>query len=350
MAIPTIPQKRLLAAGARRTTTWGTALALGANYGMLIESDGGLVRNQAYLPAKEADTPFVLEGDLGVIDPVDFAPEFTMRYDPGALGILISQLFVGAGAPTLSGGGYTHKFRWLTNNYAEMATFAVERASKIFEVPSVKTHMLDFNIADGFLKGTIGLRGNTVINNSGINDYTQMDAITYKDRGNRVKFSQLSAFMIDQSTASQPDVDPALELSDISMHFERPHDSPHKAGSQSIIEPMENAPSIVTLTMTFPRMSTVNNAYFAEFIAETEKKAYIRFDGAVISGQTASYMLRFYFPRLRIINIEYPFDDIVPATITLQAEEAASTPTGFLYNVPYLYLINTRSGDYIEQT
>ena len=212
MTIPTIPQKRLLAAGARRTTTWGTALALGANYGMLIESDGGLTRNQAYFPAKEADTPFVMEGDLGPIDPVDFAPEFTMRYDPGALGILISQLFVGAGAPTVSGGGYCHTFRWLTNNYAEMCTFAVERASKIFEVPSAKPYMLDFSIADGLLKGTIGLRGNTVINNSAINDNGEMDAITYADRGNRVKFSHLLPYMIDQSTASQPDVDPALEL------------------------------------------------------------------------------------------------------------------------------------------
>ncbi|MCK4759724.1 MAG: hypothetical protein KAT69_06715, partial [Candidatus Aminicenantes bacterium] len=67
-ATPTIPQRRLLAAGAIKSAQiWGTADAI--SEGMLIEGDGGLARTQPYLPAREADTPFVMEGDLGNIEP-----------------------------------------------------------------------------------------------------------------------------------------------------------------------------------------------------------------------------------------------------------------------------------------
>lgn len=349
MTIPSMPQRRLLAAGAKKSAqSWGTAEALGAGYGLLLESDGGLVRNQPYLPAKEADTPFILEGDLGPIDPVDFAPAFTQRYDPGALGILIAQLFGTAGSPGAVGAGYAHILKWAEENYGEFCSFAVERVSKILEVPSAKPHMLDLNIADGLLKGTLGLRGDTVKNDSSVNTATEMDALTYADRGNRIKFSELTVYLVNQSLGSDPDTTTAIVLSDVSLHFERPQDSPHKAGSKSIIEPMENAHSVITITMTFPRMNAVNNAYFADFIAETEKKAYIWFAGAYLNGVSGQkYEFQFYFPRLRITNIDYPFDEIVPGTITLQAEEAASNPDGFGNTVPYLRIVNTRSTDYL---
>ncbi|MBU2177653.1 MAG: hypothetical protein KJ556_21385 [Gammaproteobacteria bacterium] len=349
MTTPTLPLRRLLAAGAKKSAqVWGTAEALGAAFGMLIEGDGGLSRKQPYLPAKEADTPFVLEGDLGNIDPVDFAPAFTMRYDPGALGILIAQLFATAGAPSEVATGYAHILKWAEENYGEFATFAVERASKIFEVASAKPHMLDLNIGDGLLKGTIGLRGNTLINTSAVNTETQMDALTYADRANRVKFSHLSVYMVDQDLAADPDTTAALELSDISLHFERPHDAEHKAGSESIIEPAENAHSIITVTMKFPRMNAVNAAHFAKFIAETEKKAYVWFTGNLLPGDAVQhYELQFYFPRLRITSIDYPFDEIVPGTIVLQAEEAAANPDGFGFAIPYVRIVNKRSTDYL---
>jgi len=346
MAIPSIPQKRLLAAGAKKSAqTWGTAEALGAGYGLLLESDGGLVRNQPYLPANEADTVMPEEGDLGPIDPVDFSPAFTMRYDPGSLGILIAQLFGTAGSPAAAGNGWRHSFLWAEENYGEFCTFAVERVSKILEVPSAKPYMLDLNIADGFLKGTLGLRGDTVKNDSAVNTATQMDALTYADRARRIKFSDLTVYLTHQSNVSNPDAVTALECSDIAMHFERPHDGPHKAGSQSIIEPMENAMPLITMTLTFPRMNAVNNLHFAQFVAETEQKACIWFHGPVLQGAQL-YEFDFYFPRLRIINIDYPFDDVVPATITLQAEKAASY-TGFMSAYPYIRPVNLRTTDYL---
>jgi len=346
MATPTIPQKRLLAAGAKKSAqTWGTAEALGAGFGMDIDSDGGLVRSQAYHPAKGADTPFPSEGDLGQIAPVDFAPEFDLRYDPGAIGILLAQLFGTAGAPSAAGNGWRHTFLWAEENYGEFATFAIERAAKIFEVPSAKPYTFDLSVADGFIRGSIGLRGNTLINTSAVNTLTQMDALTYANRGLRVKFSDLLAYLTYQTNASNPDQTTAIEISDISMHFERPHDGLHGAGSPSIIEPSENGQPIITMSLTFPRMNTINDAYFADFIAETEKKACMWFHGPVLQGAQL-YEFDFYFPRLRVISVAYPFDEVIPCTMVLQAEKA-DTYTGFMSPYPYIRPVNLRTTDYL---
>lgn len=343
---PAIPQRRLLAAGAKKGNQgWGTAESLGAGFGMLIETDGGLVRTQPYIPAKEADTPFVLEGDLGNIEPVDFAPEFFMRYDPGAIGILLAQLFGTASGPIPAGNGQRHTFKWAEEIYGEFATFAIERANKIFEVPSAKPYSFDLSVADGFLKGSIGLRGNTLINTGTENEAAEMNALDYPDRGRRIKFSDVTVCMTWQGDVTPPAT--PIEISDISMHFERPHDSVYQAGSKSIIEPSENGQSIITVTLTFPRMNTINDKYFADFIAETEKKAYFWIHGPVLHT-TQLYEFDFYFPRLRVINVDYPFDEIIPCTMTLQAEEAADFPAGFTVSkLPYVRIVNLRTTDYL---
>ena len=349
MTTPSKPEKRFLAAGAIVSTeSWGTAEAMGAGAGMLIDSDGGLMRSQAYHPANEADTPFILEGDLGNVDPVDFSPEFFMRYDPGAIGVLIAQLFGTAGSPSAVGNDvHSHTFRWATTNDDLFSTFCIERMSKIFEVQSVKPYSLDFSIADGFIRGSIGLRGNNLINTSAVNTATQIDALTYADRDNRMRYSGATIWMNDESSTAVSG-STALEVSDFSVHYERPMDGIYGAGSAGIIQPRQNGQSIITATLNFPRMNAVNNLYFADFIAETEKKLRIKLAGAVAgTGGSVPFSMQMRFPRMRITNIDYPFDEIVPGVITLQAEEAASKPTGEDYKLPHIYLTNEATADYL---
>jgi len=345
MGAPAIAQKRLLAAGAIQSgQSWGTAetitQALG---GMLIDSDGGLARSQVYHPANEADTPLAEEGDLGSIDPIDFTPEFFLRYDPGAIGILLALLWGTAGNPVAAGNGWRHSFLWAEENYGLFSTFAIERREKVFEVPSAKSLSFDLSIADGFVRGSLGLRGNTLINTGQVN--TDLDSLTYANRGLRVKFSDLQAYLTYQTNLSNPDQTTAIEISDISMHFERPHDGLHGAGSASIIEPSENGQPVMTMSLTFPRMNTINDPYFADFIAETEKKACMWFRGPVLHT-TQNYEFDFYFPRLRVINVDYPLDEIIPCTMTLQVEKAASY-TGFMSAYPYIRPVNLRTTSYL---
>ena len=346
MATPTVPEKRLMAAGMRKGAAWGTALALGATYGCLLESDGGLKRTAPYLGAMEADSPFVLEGDLGPVDPVNFSPAFTMRYDPGSIGVALALFFGTAGTPSLIGGAtYAHTLQWADEAYGNFLTFGVERAGKIFEVPSAKPVSFDLTVDGGLMKGSLGFIGDLVKDNSSVNTLTQMDAITYADRGNRIKFTEASVYLNNQSGGSVTS-ETALEVSDISFHFERPHDSLHKAGSVSIIEPAENGHPIITAELNFPRMNATNAAYFTtDFVGEVEKKMAITFAGAALA--TDSYRLKLFIPRLRVIEVDYPWDPVIPARIKLQAEEASANPTGMDYKRPYLILQNVRSTDYL---
>lgn len=347
MATPTVPEKRLMAAAIKKGSAWGTAVALGATFGALLESDGGLKRSAPYLGAMEADTPFVMEGDLGPVDPVTFSPSFSMRYDPGGLGIAMASFFGTAGNPANPiGGVYQHTIRWADEIYGNFVTFGVERVGKIFEVPSAKPVSLDLTVGGGLIKGSMGFIGDLVKDNSSINTLTQMDAITYADRGNRIKFAGTTVKMNDQ-TGGAVASETALEVSDLSVHFERPHDNPHKAGSVSIIEPAENGHPIITVELNFPRMNAVNAAYFTtDFIGEVEKKMEIKFQGGTLSG-AYTYYWDILFPRLRVIEVDYSWDEVIPSRIKLQAEEAAAAPTGLLYTRPYMFIENARSTDYL---
>jgi hypothetical protein len=453
MGTPTTPQKRLLAAGAVKAGTWGDAVAVGEDFGILIKNDGGLAKKAALLAAKEADTPMVMEGDLGPIEAVDFAPEFDMRYNPGMIGMLIAMLFGTAGTPvaqflidvtnnkidfdeggaeltgTVASGQYSgadlataiaaamnaaegktltytctfstvtrkftigagtnftirwntgthkatdisdvcgysdaandtgsssydsdnvvgnawkHTFQWSNTISGLMATLVVERVGKIWEVPSCKPMALDLTIAGGILTGKLSLRGNTIVDDSLVNTETEVDALTYADRENRVKFVQGTVKMNGQGEGDVAEED-SLRVSNLTVKFSRPMDAVHVIGDPLIIEPMDGEHPAATITINFPRMSTENDAYFQTFTGETEQKMLIEFTGPLIE-LGLYYKLSLYFPRLRIVDVDNPFDDIVPASITLEAEAAAAAPTGMDYMRPYLELLNAYNTDYL---
>jgi len=348
MATPTQPERRLLAAGFRKGSAWGTAVALGAAYGVLVESDGGLGRKQAYLPAKEADTPFVMEGDLGPIQAVDFSPPFAMRYDPGMIGTMIALLFGTAGTPAQQAAttAYKHTLQMADSVYGKFGTFAVERPAKIHEVASVKVMGLDIAMANGIIKGTLKCRGNTLIDTSAVNTLTQMDAITYQDRGNRVKFTEAAVKMNAQSGGAVTG-ETALELNNLAISINRKFDAPNVGGSASIIEPVENDHPEITVKLDFPRMDATSAALLATLIAETEQKMLIAFTSANEAGTGYVYSFNLSFPSLRIVDVVYPLNEVVPSSMTLQAEDAASNPTGMSYARVYAEIINKQTTDYL---
>src|SRR5512136_3183351 len=99
MATPTGPEKRLLARGFRKATTWDTAVALGAGYGLPTKTLSGFNRKQEYITSVEADAPLTRFSNLDVVNPVDFSHGVDMLYDPGMLGPMIALLMGTAGAP-----------------------------------------------------------------------------------------------------------------------------------------------------------------------------------------------------------------------------------------------------------
>jgi hypothetical protein len=347
MATPTGSERRALAAGFKKSSTWGTAVALGAGDGALLKGLSGLIHGRDYLPAKEADTPFVLSGVMGDIKPVDFTLAFDARYDPTALGVVLALMFGTAGAPTQQGGtaAYKHIFQWADTLSGKFGTFCAEYPGKIFEVASAKALEFSLKGSSGIIQGEAKLRGNTVIDTSATNTATQIDALTYADRENRIAFSH-SSVKINAQSGGDVTGETALECNSWEVNYKRGGDGVNVAGSASIIEPAEGDHPEITVKLGFPRMNSVNAAFLATFIAGTTQKLLLKCTGALIAG-SYYYDLAMYFPRLRMTKPDASWEEIVKNGLELSAEQASANPTGMSYTRPYIELINLRTTDYL---
>ncbi len=458
MTTPSYPSRRFMAAGARLGSAWGTAVALGAGYGVLIENDGNPQLKQSYNAHEDIGNAMPLDGDLGPIGAIDFSPDFFERYDPGPLGSMIAGLFgtcpvpegvyvvstannkidfdeAGETPPELTGtvasGTYTgtelavaiavamnaavgkaltytctyaaatNKFtigaganfniRWNTGThkaadistlcgYSDAAddtgddsyvsdtaglgtamkhvmdwadyadyffTFAAERPGTIVEVPSAVPMKYGIKVTGGYLKGSIGLRGDTVKHDSAINTATEMDAVTYQDRGHRIKLGD-GVLRINAQSGDALAVGDVLEISDLDFSYERSKDEVHGAGSDSIILPREKDFKM-TVKVTLPRTSAANLAYMATFQAMTAQKMDIIFTSKALAAAGVYYSKAYKFPRLKLSGPPAAaLNDVMSTVLTFEAEEAASAPTGMTGHVrPYIESINLQSTGYL---
>ena len=354
MATPTSPQTRLHARGFKKSAqTWGTAEALGATDEVLLNGNSGLQPPTfPILPTKESDQAFVKDADFGNQDPVEIAAPIDWRYEMGAAGRILAMIFGTAGEPEDLTGAYKHTLQWKTDISALFGTWAEERAGKIFESASVKPYKAEFSFTDALLKAVLSMRGDSCINTSAVNTLTQMDALTVPAEpflNTRLRFKQGSVKMNTQAGADVAS-ETALQINDFTISYERPIDGGiHAVGSEKIIEPFEEGQSghdLISVKLNFPRMNTINAAFFASFLAETEQKMLIKFTGALITG-ALYYDMAFYFPRLRMKNPTYDAEEIVSGGLELIAEEAAAAPTGMTYDLPYIEIVNVQTTDYL---
>jgi len=354
MATPTAPQTRLHARGFKKSAQiWGVAEALGATDEVLLNGNSGLQPPTfPIVPAKESDHAFIKEADFGNQDPVEIAAPIDWRYEMGAAGRILAQIFGTAGAPADLTGAYKHTFQWKTDISALFGTWAEERAGKIFEVASAKPYKAEFSFTDALLKAVLSMRGDSCIDTSAVNTLTQMDALTLPAEpflNTRIRFKQGSVKMNTEAGADVA-AETALQINDFTISYERPIDGGvYAVGSEKIIEPFEEGQSghdLISVKLSFPRMNTVNAAFFASFVAEAEQKMLIKFTGALITG-AIYYDMAFFFPRLRIKSPTYDVDEIISGGLELIAEEAAAKPTGMDYAVPYMEIVNKQTADYL---
>jgi hypothetical protein len=238
------------------------------------------------------------------------------------------------------GAAYQHTMSMADQVSGIFGTYAVEKLSKIHVVPSLKVMKLALTQANGMLKLNAGCRGSKVVDDSSV--ITSMSAITYAAIRNRAKFSQAVFRMNDQTGAALGSTF-VVKPKTFNLDPERKMDNEHASGSATIIEPLETGKPTVKLTMEFPRMDAVNALYFANWIANAEKKADITITGPVIAG-THAYMLKCEMPRLQVEDVEYPDSGLIPSKIVLRAVVADVAPTGMALTNPLTAtLINSRS-------
>lgn len=349
MATPTGPERRFLAAGARKATTWRTAIALGAGYGLNCKAISGFTPSRDLLVAQEVDSPLPFSGALNIYKPQDFTITSDMLYSPGSLGTLIAQLFGTAGAPsTVDTNARVHTFQW-ANAGAGFSTVAVEMPGIIHECPSAKP--IEWSLksaAQGFVTSELKCRGNKIKDDSSTNTATQMDALTYDERTNHVKYEVQNVKMNAQSGADVTSAT-ALEVSGVEVSYKRTgQDGVATSGYGDIQEPAEGGYPDIRVKLKFAHMDSVNRLFLATAIAETTQKMLIAYTHNVLAGATTEYYsMKLYFPRLRMLCPEASWEEIVSLGLELVAEEASAAPTGMTYTRPYVVLTNKRTTDYL---
>ncbi|MCK4648703.1 hypothetical protein KAT51_04180 [bacterium] len=219
---------------------------------------------------------------------------------------------------------YTHTLRLLAKMAGLFGTYATEKHDKIEVVPSVKPHKLTFSVDAGKIKLSVDMKGNDLIDDSAT--VTSMAAVTIPDDHNRILFKQGVFRMNAQDGAEFADGD-KIKIKDFTLEVERVVEDQYEAGSQKIIESLENDKVKVKLTLNFNRLDSVNEVYFADWKAQTEKKLDIVFTGAKIEESNYNYF-KFEFPRMQIEDMEKPDEAIIPTSIILRGLEADAAPTG----------------------
>lgn len=273
-----------------------------------------------------AASAFEHDVDLGSFPSADFTLDFDYRYG-GLENILLAMLMGTAGTPTQQGAtaAYLHVLALADNIAGLFGTYATEKHDKILVVPSVKPHKATLSLNGGLLKLSVGCRGDRVINDSAT--ITDLDDVTYVDKHNRALFRQGVFRMNAQSGAGLADETDKVYPKSFTLDIERKVDAEYQAETRHIIEPRETDKPTIKLTLEFPRMDDVNDAYFADWTGEAEKKADIKFTGALIAD-TYYHYLKLQFPRLKVEDVEYAEASIIPAKIVLRALEADTAPTG----------------------
>lgn len=238
-----------------------------------------------------------------------------------------------------------HTLSLLNTTTGIFGTYATAKHTKIHIVPSFKVLKAAFSMNKGLVKSSFSLRGNKLIDTSSI--ITAMANVTVPDIYNRVKFSQ-GVFRMNDQTGTALQTSDAIGVKGFMLEIERKMDSERTNQAASIIEPRENDKPTVKLTLDFARMDDANAAYFATWIAETEKKMDLTFTGAVIAGTYYRY-LKFEFPRLKIEDVDYPDGNIIPAKMVLRGLVAASAPAGMtaITNPIHVTIQNGHTTDYL---
>jgi hypothetical protein len=329
-------------------------VATAATYGLNCKSISGFNPVRDTLTAAEIDNPLPFSGQLDSYKPPEPTIATDMLYSPGQLGMLAVQLFGNEDpAPALSDTtAYTHTWQWADSNWDLFSTLTCEMPGIIFECPSAKTTEWTLKASEGgFLQSEMKLRGNKIIDNSAVNTLTQMDALSYDDRGamGRVMFGDGSVYMNGEAVATDVLSTTRLECSGYEVSYKRTgYDSVVAAGFSDIQQPAEGGYPDIRVKLKFAHMDAVNKLFLATAIAETTQKVAIRFTGKVLAGAlTVYHRMTLYFPRMRMLCPEASFDEIVSLGVELIAEEAAAEPTGMDYHRPYITLVNKRVGTYM---
>lgn len=336
-------ESRLNKSAIKKGATWDTEIDVNvAGTGIYLLNPGVPKLNVAMLEDEQA-TAFEKNLDVGNINPSDFSMDCDYRWD-GLENLLLALLMGTSPAPTQQAAttAYLHALSLANSGMGLFATYATEKLTKIHVVPSLKVMKATYTFNSGLIKASFNVRGSRVIDNSTV--ITAMASATYPANAHHRAKAFQAVFRMNTQAGAEFGAGDILKPKAFTLEIERSYDAEHVAGSQVILQPVENGKPKVKLTMEFPRMDSTNVLWFAGWTAAAEQKADIVITGPLIAS-TYHYYKKFQFPRLVIEDVEYADSKIIPAKISLRALEADAAPTGMTgLTLPvYAGLMNTRT-------
>lgn len=287
-------------AAVKKASTWGTAVACGANDGVLLIGDS-LKKTIANVVDDSLGLAFIEQRDLGEIRVEGNLSAF-LRYD--SLDVLLALAMGDTQAPTQQGvtTAYANSIKLKDNVDALFASIAINKAVNIFEYPSAK-------IAGFTIKGEMGkpleIEFNVMCNdeviNSSTNTLTTFNNVTYFEKANRTLFSQGVFRMNDQSGAALGGGDKIYPQS-FELTFKRKLKGEYVAeGANKIDEPTNDGLPECTLKLAFPRYSSA--VYLTNLGSDTRKKMDMVFTGANIA-ETYNRTFKLSLPHMALVNAE----------------------------------------------
>jgi len=315
--------------GLKKASAWRTAVACGANDGLLILSES-LKQTREHLKDDSAGLAFIQRTDSGKIN-ASGGFEGYLRYE--GLDIPIALAMGQAGAPTQQGltVAYTNAYKLTMNPVGLFATLAfLKKSDIVHEFPSAKIH--GFTISGEMnapLKISFDVLANLLKLASVTNTSATMANVTYPDKGNRIIFNKDATFKInDESGAALVDGDKIFPAS-FDLAFNRPMEGDLVAGNEDIDEPVGTDFPETTLTLNFPRYNDANHQFFTDWDAFTRKKMEIYFKGPLIVD-TYYYEFKLSFPNLKVVDPDAAISGPgkIPASIPFTVLGTDTAPTG----------------------
>lgn len=318
----------------KKASTWGTAVACGANNGILLRPTS-IKKSAEVMIDDSLGNFFSKDGSLGAIKVEGDLPAY-LRYDGGVVDLLAFVMGFAA-APVQQGATAAYNYTFTQPNLVDgiFATFAMNMKNYVREVPSLK--VAGFTIkgeAGKPLEITFHCIGDNFIIDSAVNTLTTFNDVTYFETANRIRFSEGVFRINDQADIALADAHKVYPSS-FELKFMRPMEGRHTgqytvtAGSskQEVIdEPQASGMPEVTLNLTFPRHTSTT--WLAALGNDARKKADITFTGGLIES-TYYRSMKFWFPNLQLSSNDVTDEQgIIQEPLTFISHGCVTAPTG----------------------
>ena len=352
MALATGLSDRFYKCGLVQATTAGTATAVGATCELVVGNDGNPEPNRQAKRQPRLGEKMPKQSILGPSEAIEWDipidNDFAFDYQGGPLLSAMAAFMGTLTAPAAQNGTDAYLHVWdFADEMTDFFTFVTTRPGVCWEITNCECRKLNFKISNGYLQGSLGMRGNKMIADSAVNGETQVNALTPEVATANPILADHCVFWMNTGSDALDSGD-AISLADFEITMERVSEARRNLGSSIITIPSPEGRPKFNIKLTFADAGDLAS-YAAAFIAGSTYKCTFTFTGGV-ADSTEHYMFKIGFPKLFLPkNPSVKLADIIKdGVLELEAIEAASAPTGMTgHTRPWIEVENLRSSAYV---